>query len=494
MVMQNQAVVDDDADLEDAGLAGFGARGAPAYAGVSRDLDSSRGISANLIRGTAHSALRWSVRTWIGVDAVVAAGAFLLGHALSPYHRSVELTYNVYLAAAVFAAALVACNCVLGMYDRHNFASATRIVGLPALAAALALAATNLLYGWLDYSKIGRYVQLDAFVITWFTLALVRLVARESARRAKVRVLFVGDRSRFRQLEAELASTYGTFYDTPRCVEPKRGSLRSARELLAAVREFEPDEVVVEDDDATILGVLRQAPAILARGSAIYSYGDYYEELLRQIPVDTIDHRGVLGHGLKANAGGALVKRPFDVLLAGLGLTVGLPLMAAVALAVRLTSRGPVIYSQVRVGRFGRPFRIFKFRTMRVDAEANGAVWAQKSDNRITPVGKILRMTRLDELPQLWNILIGDMSLVGPRPERPEFVEQLAEQIPHYDLRHLVPPGLTGWAQVSYPYGASVEDAQRKLAFDLYYVRHAGVAFDMIVCLRTVVAMLKGAR
>jgi exopolysaccharide biosynthesis polyprenyl glycosylphosphotransferase len=483
MLMHDSAVLDEEAEL--------GAAVAP----VPRHLAASRRISSHLIRGTAHSALRWSVRTWIGVDGVVAAGAMAFGHALSPYRHAVELTYNPWLAAAVYAAVLVAWNCVLGLYDRHNLASATRVVGLPAVSCALALASTTLLYGWLDYSHIGRYVLIDTFWITSLTLALVRLVARESARRARIRVLFVGDRSRFRQLETELASTYGTFYDRPRCVEVRNQSgAEASQELLRAVRDYLPDEVVVEDDDATILGVLRQAPAILARGSAIYSYGDYYEELLRQIPVDTIDHRGVLGNGLRVNGPAALVKRPLDVLLAAVGLAVGAPVMLVVAALVKLTSRGPVIYSQWRVGRFGRTFRIYKFRTMCQDAEANGAVWAQQGDCRVTPVGRVLRKTRLDELPQLWNILIGDMSLVGPRPERPEFVADLARQVPHYDLRHLVPPGLTGWAQVSYPYGASVEDAQRKLAYDLYYVRHAGVAFDVIVCLRTVVAMLKGAR
>ena len=486
---QDQGILDADSDFEPLVVAdGAGAAHAPRW-------HSARSISAGLIRGTAHSAVRWSVRTWIGVDAAAAATAFVLGHVLSPYRDSVAPGYNIWLAASVFAAALVAWNCVLGMYDRHSLASRARILGLPAVASALALAATSLVYGWLDYSNIGRYVLLNTFWVSALTLAAVRLVARESARRARIRVLFVGDRSRFRQLEGELASTYGTFYDAPRCVDVGYGpNGNPVAPLLRAVRNYLPDEVVVEDDDGTILGVLREAPSLLARGCAIYSYGDYYEELLRQIPVDTIDHRGVLGRGLKSGGGAALIKRPLDVVLALLGLTLGLPLMAAVALAVRVTSPGPVIYSQWRVGRFGRPFRIYKFRTMRVDAEANGAVWAQKRDCRVTAVGGILRKTRLDELPQLWNILRGEMSLVGPRPERPEFVRQLAEQIPHYDLRHLVPPGLTGWAQVSYPYGASVEDARRKLAYDLYYVRHAGVTFDLTVCLRTLVAMLKGAR
>jgi len=168
--------------------------------------------------------------------------------------------------------------------------------------------------------------------------------------------------------------------------------------------------------------------------------------------------------------------------------------MLVCGLLVKLTSPGPVIYTQSRVGRYGKPFTIYKFRTMQHDAEKGGAQWAKSGDVRATPLGRFLRKSRLDELPQLWNILRGDMSLVGPRPERPEFVEKLRQHIPHYDMRHLVLPGLTGWAQVRFRYGASLEDSQRKLAFDLYYVRHCGLAFDLAICLRTLAAMAKGAR
>jgi lipopolysaccharide/colanic/teichoic acid biosynthesis glycosyltransferase len=171
-----------------------------------------------------------------------------------------------------------------------------------------------------------------------------------------------------------------------------------------------------------------------------------------------------------------------------------MPVYILVALAVKLTSAGPVFYTQTRVGRLGLPFQIFKFRTMRTDAEKDGAVWAQKNDDRVTPIGKFLRRSRLDEIPQFWNILKGEMSFVGPRPERPEFVHELEEKIPYYQMRHLVNPGLTGWAQIRYRYGASVEDSKRKLAFDLYYVRHYGIGLDLEIILRTLIAMAQGAR
>jgi exopolysaccharide biosynthesis polyprenyl glycosylphosphotransferase len=189
--------------------------------------------------------------------------------------------------------------------------------------------------------------------------------------------------------------------------------------------------------------------------------------------------------------------RAISIVFGGLIAIFTAPIALLVALAIRLDSKGPIFYRQVRVGRAGKPFAMWKFRTMRVDAEAaTGAVWAKKNDPRVTRIGGLLRRSRLDELPQLLNVLAGDMDLVGPRPERPEFVSTLVKQIPFYNIRHLVRPGLTGWAQIGYPYGASIEDAKQKLAYDIYYVKHASPMLDLIVLFHTakVVVMGRGAR
>jgi len=173
-----------------------------------------------------------------------------------------------------------------------------------------------------------------------------------------------------------------------------------------------------------------------------------------------------------------------------------LPIALIIAAAIRFDSKGPIFYKQKRVGRGGKSFTMWKFRTMVTDAEKGGAVWAQKRDPRVTRVGQFLRRSRLDEIPQLINVLVGDMDLVGPRPERPEFTAVLAKAIPFYDVRALVRPGLTGWAQIGYPYGASIEDAKQKLAYDIYYVKHASPILDLIVLFHTakVVVMGRGAR
>ena len=185
-------------------------------------------------------------------------------------------------------------------------------------------------------------------------------------------------------------------------------------------------------------------------------------------------------------------KRVFDI-VAALGLIIFLaPVLAATAIAIRLDSKGSILYRQKRVGLNGRVFEIYKFRSMVSDAEKDGVRWAAKNDSRVTRIGKFIRKTRIDEIPQAINVLKGEMSFVGPRPERPEFVELLEREIPNYHLRHMVKPGITGWAQVKYVYGASVEDAREKLKFDLYYIKHYGCMRDILIVLLTVRVALFG--
>ena len=187
-----------------------------------------------------------------------------------------------------------------------------------------------------------------------------------------------------------------------------------------------------------------------------------------------------------------IVKRLFDIVAVVLFLPLILLLAGVTALLVKASSPGPALFSQIRVGRNDQHFRIFKFRSMYIDAEKHGAQWATEKDPRITPIGRVIRATRLDEIPQLWNVLTGEMSLIGPRPERPEFVTQLATEIPHYHLRHLVRPGLTGWAQVQYRYGASTADAAVKLTYDLYYVKNISFVLDVKITLKTILTILGG--
>jgi exopolysaccharide biosynthesis polyprenyl glycosylphosphotransferase len=187
-----------------------------------------------------------------------------------------------------------------------------------------------------------------------------------------------------------------------------------------------------------------------------------------------------------------VLKRGFDILVASLLLLAAAPFLLVVAVAIKLDSKGPLFYRQERTGLAGSTFHLWKFRSMRTDAEKDGAVWARANDDRVTRVGRFIRKTRIDEIPQVFNVLMGEMSFVGPRPERPIFVEQLKQQIPFYGLREAVKPGLTGWAQIRYPYGASVEDARNKLEFDLYYVKNGSLFLDVGIIFHTVRHVLLG--
>ena len=219
-----------------------------------------------------------------------------------------------------------------------------------------------------------------------------------------------------------------------------------------------------------------------------------YERLTGKILIDDLKPSWlVFSDGFRASRWTRFVKRMLDLALSIILALLTAPLMMLTALAIRLDSRGPILYSQERIGENGRVFTVHKFRSMRTDAEQAGRpVWARDKDDRITRVGRFIRKARLDELPQLWNVMRGNMSFVGPRPERPFFVEQLAREIPFYMQRHAVKPGLTGWAQVKYEYGSSIEDAMEKLRYDLYYIKHLSVFFDLTIVLDTVKVVLFG--
>lgn len=234
--------------------------------------------------------------------------------------------------------------------------------------------------------------------------------------------------------------------------------------------------------------------SLLRRGVTVVDAASFWEDLHAEVPINVADTAWFLNHYPPAYARRlyALAKRTADLTMAVLMAVFALPLTPFIALAIKLASPGPVIFGQDRVGYHGRVFRLYKFRSMRCDAEKDGAQWSVKGDRRVTAVGTFLRHTHLDELPQLWNILRGEMSFIGPRPERPEFVSQLDQAVPFYDLRHLVKPGISGWAQINYRYGCSVEDAARKLAYDLYYVKNQSAFLDIKILLKTIIMVFRG--
>lgn len=365
------------------------------------------------------------------------------------------------------------------------------------VAAGLgALGATAL---WAAAGQALPGLWLLALALALATALLLRGVMLEPTRRAVV----LGTGERAVQLARRLREANGTVIPVAYVSDGAAAGDGSVMPLLLerpaeiddAARRMNADLVLLATEGPLPEEALARARAA---GVEVLSAAGLSARLFRRIPAELLAPGELaLGEGFFARRLDDVLKRGLDLLVSGLLLVLASPLLLGAMLAVRLDSPGPIFYSQERVGRRGRVFPVTKLRTMRTDAESSGVpVWAQAQDPRITRVGAFLRRTRIDELPQLFAIFRGDMSMVGPRPERPFFVEQLREQIPLFGLREAVKPGLTGWAQIQYPYGATVEDARNKLEFDLYYLRHRSVFLDLSVMFHTARTVLtgKGAR
>jgi sugar transferase (PEP-CTERM system associated) len=277
--------------------------------------------------------------------------------------------------------------------------------------------------------------------------------------------------------------------DEPRCHGKLLGPLKLLREIVNAVK---PNRIIVGMKERRQRMPVEDLLELRLAGCIIEEAATAYENICGRISVAELRPAQLIFSGeLGPRTKSVFFQTVFNLAFASVGTLLSLPLMLLTAVAVRISSPGPILYRQKRVGQDGVTFTVYKFRSMYVDAEARtGAVWATKDDPRITPIGRVLRKLRLDELPQFFNVLRGEMSIVGPRPERPEFVQALSEQIPYYRQRHCVKPGITGWAQINYKYGDTREDTIRKLEYDLYYIKNMSQSLDGYIIFHTVKTML----
>ena len=378
-----------------------------------------------------------------------------------------------------------------------------------------ALASTSfalaLLYFWLPDLMVGRGVFLIAavlviaIVVGWrvaFEWLSGRVGPREKLLLVGTSPAAVGLARELFEARHELGVEIAGFIDP----DPAKvgtsllnpGIVGTIEDIPTIVRAHGVDRVVVSLADARGTLPMDKLLEMKLEGVSFDHLASVYEQYTGKIAVENLRPSWLIfSDGFRKSRFLGTIKRAMDVACALLGLVLAGPLMLLAAAAIRLTSPGPVLYHQQRVGKNGHIFTVHKFRSMRVDAEAaTGPVWASKhGDPRVTPIGSFLRRSRLDEVPQLWNVLKGDMSFVGPRPERPEFVADLTQQIQFYGQRHIVRPGLTGWAQVRYTYGATTEDALQKLQYDLYYIKNLSIALDLFIIFETVktVVLRKGA-
>ena len=351
--------------------------------------------------------------------------------------------------------------------------------------------------------EIGHNVLLAGVLILSIVLVIWRRadewIVSSSFLRERVYVLGCGEKAReiVEMLKTRRDAGYQVVgWSGEHCHSETAATLEEGLRELRASR-IAPNRIIVALEDRRGVLPIRELLSLRVGGVVVDDAQSIVERLSGILPLEGLSPSSILfSSGFRVRTVQQIARRFLSILMALLGLLFCLPIVPIIALAVRLSSPGPILFRQTRVGLRGRLFTALKFRTMRADAEVHGAVWAINGDPRITRVGRFMRKTRLDEIPQLWNVLRGEMAFVGPRPERPEFVQWLSKEIPYYDLRHMIRPGLTGWAQVRYKYGASLEETKRKLEYDLYYLKHLSVGLDLLIMFETIktIVLRRGAQ
>ena len=446
---------------------------------------------------------------------LLLAEAFLLfgGLIVAVYLRlgTADAEYELIEQHGFYKAALAAAFCLstFYLYDLYDFIIMhDRRELVLRLIQALGLAWVALAFSFylFPHLMIGRGVSLIALPLALFVMVSWRLMIHWFLGHPEFgeRILIVGSGPLAVELAREALNRpdagfriVGFAVNDPALqgkslINPRVVGLSS--EMDKIVRRENIDRIVVAMGERRGQFPTDQLLQLSLSGNVSIEEGaSFYERLTGRVHLDMMRPSWLIFSGRGRQARFNAVTRVFlHRLVALIGAVLSFPLAIITAILIKLDSRGPVLYKQERVGRNGRTFMVMKFRSMRTDAEKDGPVWARSEDDRVTRMGRMMRKTRLDEIPQFWNILKGEMNFVGPRPERPHFVSQLAQEIPYYEQRHLIEPGLTGWAQIKYPYGSSIEDARQKLQYDLYYIKNQSLALDATILFETVKTILFG--
>ncbi len=461
------------------------------------------GPGTNQVIRRAEPAIRAAARLyqapWRAIDVAATTAGVLAAHRFSPSYAADPAATRAWSVALVHALTTFAAAHAVGLYESQVIRSRVLLWRRALVAASLAVVGTLAFFYTVRYAPIGRWIAGMTWLGTVLALGLPRrLLARVWGIPERC-VLFVGDGPLARATIETLDRLRPSEFRFVRLDGPASGgdagsSLRS--DILRGFCERERvDDLVLPSRGESLSPFLVPAMGCLELGCRLSTDADFYEETLGRVPIQHIHPDWLLNRGWDtSDPWTEAAKRASDVALALAAAPLTLPLAALAALAIHLDDGGPVLFAQTRVGRFGRPFRMWKLRTMRAGSEAGSSRWTMGSDPRLTRVGRWLRKTRIDELPQLLHVLRGQMSFVGPRPEQLEIARELEQRIPYYAWRHQVRPGLTGWAQLAQPYASSVEEAGSKLELDLYYIRHRSWSLDAAIVLRTLTTFARGAR
>lgn len=440
----------------------------------------------------------------LAISASIVGSAFIRLSPVGGWEYCLDHLPSLVGSLAIFLVVFYAA----GMYERQALIRKQASYLLPLVASAIALTLIVLAFYARFQFNIGRGVLTLAggfiFLSSWGMRYIYRQVVRSGV--LSRNALIVGEGREAEEALSLLSHTPDPGLRILGLVSTRRASagtfvgpipvVGSVDKLREFVEALDAETLIVATSVSREPSVLRLLRPLRCSGIDVMDVVTLHETLAQEIPLDHINDEWLMNAAMNSSVVHVRkIKRIMDFVVALIGLVVTAPIFLVAAVLVRLDSPGSIFYCQRRSGLDGRPITVLKFRTMRQDAEAlSGAVWAGQADMRVTRTGRFMRKWRVDEIPQLINVLRGEMSLVGPRPERPEFVETLAQAIPFYRERLMVPPGITGWAQVKYPYAASIEAARRKLQYDLYYIKHMSFFLDVLILLRTFKTIIVGLR
>lgn len=441
------------------------------------------------------SVYKWHLRRrgWIALDFVAAISAILASYAMRAefvmgWSSPNPAQPSAFQAALIYPWFVLLSMHVAGLHDplgaRRHWATLLRTILANVAALGLCLA---ILY-FVSLQQIGRTILLRTLIFGVLLMVAGRIILWKLSDATPRQIGCFMSAPRLMHIRALNASNP---IPAELIVIKTEGIAESPGNIAQTFVTTKVEEVLVsahENHRDVWMACLNKG--IQVTELAVFVEREYYK-----VPCENIDLNWLLAIDLKWNHPFYhRFKRMMDIAVGGIGMLLSLPVFCIAGAAILLESGRPVFYSQIRVGLRSREYRLWKLRTMRADAECAGPKWASENDNRVTKIGRILRRTRIDELPQFWNVLKGEMSIIGPRPERPAFVAQLNAAIPMYVQRHWIKPGITGWAQINYPYGSSVDDAREKLCYDLYYLKNASLVLDTHIALRTIGAVMKGSR
>ncbi|MFP4380936.1 MAG: sugar transferase [Candidatus Sumerlaeia bacterium] len=469
---------------------------------ASKSSDMHHSLPGKILEGIRFSAAFLSKRgsnvhpvVWMIYDAILAALAVRLAYIISPKTHLGEMTLQ---ETTYFVIAALLCANVAGMYEKQLFLRGSRMAMSLLFAAIMTPVLVSVALSFQQYRPLARYIFVIWIGLFFLFGFLPRFLVYACQHLYPVRVLLAGEFHATRRIARKIRREKGRYEIIGYCVD----EIQPDPEVLGCITDIPSICSKRWVDHIVLCGKALNSSILLencfeaSKGGCTFSDAcTFYEGMFEQVSVDMIDEEWFLRSNIHLSRRfQSLLKRGMDIFLSLLGLVLLAPVIPVIYLLIRITSPGPAFYTQTRLGQYGRPFRIFKFRTMTIEAEKDGAKWASKGDARVTHIGYILRKTRLDEVPQFFNILKGDMSFVGPRPERPEMMKEIEKEVPFFSFRCWARPGLTGLAQIRAGYGASVKDAKKKLQFDLFYIKNWSILLDMRIIMRTITAIMRGAR